>query len=186
MHYDMQSIATFTFKVREIRKGGIVIKRILCLCVANISRSPMLEGLLKEAILREIVERTRIGRNYSYLQEVTIESAGTYMGVSPNFQGNPADSSSVACMKELRIHIEDHKSRPISMVDLNKFQLIVCMSDDEIRFISGLTPRFDGAIMLANAANGGIPDPHGKDLQTYRECAKTLQTVADYIVNVFL
>lgn len=151
-----------------------MIKSVLCVCRGNTCRSPMAEALIWKAIL----DKT------GGTQHISVESAGTYVDVNKDCLNSPANEHSVTCMAERGIDITGHRSRPLSAIRLNDFDLIVCMSDAEVEFVARLRPC--GAILLANAANGGVPNPWQKGLPTYQECARDLEVVAQDVVNLIL
>ena len=161
-----------------------MIQRILCVCRGNTCRSPMLEALVRLAIA------TELGRNYyarntdlGYrLGRVTVESAGTYVDVTADCLNSPANEHAVTCMSERGIDITSHRSRPVSVLRINDFDLIVCMGDAEVEFVTNLRPR--GAVMLANATNGGVPNPWQKGLAAYRESAAAIEAVAESVLNI--
>jgi len=162
-----------------------MIKKILCVCKDNTSLSPILEALLRLILGQMSVKKhldgfSEVART---LSSIIVESAGTHNGDSANCLNNPANPHSITCMAHRGINISGHKSRPLSTININDFDLIVCMSDAEVEFISKLHPR--GAILLANAANGGIANPYEKGPQAYQECAKTLEPIAAEIIQAF-
>ena len=68
-----------------------MMEKVLCVCVGNISRSPMMQALLQQ----------HLGEAFR------VESAG----VSRELSGRPANHRSVACMKERGVDLSGHVSR---------------------------------------------------------------------------
>ena len=82
------------------------MKKILFLCTGNSCRSQIAEGIAQNII----------GRKYY------IESAGTEKhGVNPN---------AIKTLKEIGINISGHKSKTISLNDLNNFDLVITLCGD--------------------------------------------------------
>jgi protein-tyrosine-phosphatase len=118
------------------------------------------------------------------ISRIFVESAGTYVGVSPECLGSPAHPHAVECMTQRKINITNHHSRPLSALCIKDYDLIICMSEAELDYVAKLRPR--GAILLANATGGGIPNPWEKGKEAYRHCAAILAMVADEVVRMFL
>jgi protein-tyrosine phosphatase len=84
--------------------------KILMVCLGNICRSPMAQGLLEEKIKK-------------FQLDWKVDSAGT----SSYQQGKPPDPKAIACMKNHGIDIEHLRSRPLLPHDLERFDVIFCM-----------------------------------------------------------
>jgi protein-tyrosine-phosphatase len=126
----------------------------------------MLEGFLREKLRGT---------------DIRVESAGTYVGVEPeHLRGKPANEHSITCMNGYNLDITRHQSRWIGDIKLNEFDLVVCMTDNEIPSI--VARNYGGLLMVANATNGGVPNPWQKGLPAYEECALVLSQVANQVV----
>ncbi|HEY0435815.1 MAG TPA: low molecular weight phosphatase family protein [Phenylobacterium sp.] len=131
--------------------------KVLCVCVGNISRSPMMQAVLQQ----------HLGSAFR------VESAG----VSRDLAGRPANHRSVACMKERGVDLSGHVSRWIGDLDLDHYRWIVCVGHDEadqVRSVLGARPA---RVMVANADRGGVPDPYELGLAGYRDCLALLDQV---------
>lgn len=148
-----------------------MIQKMLCVCKGNTCRSSMLEVLLI-ATLKE-----------KGVSDIVVESAGTYIGVDPSLVGSSATFHSITCMKKRGLNLNDHRSRRISDLNLNDYDLIICMTMSEAEEILRHNPR--GAILLAYADNGGIPNPWKQGLDKYEECAQVLEKVAEKVVKTY-
>ena len=94
--------------------------RVLCVCVGNISRSPMMQAVLQQHLGDEFL----------------VESAG----ISRELANRPANPRSVTCMKERGLDLSGHISRWIGDLDLDEYRWIVCVGSDEadtVRSIQG-------------------------------------------------
>ena len=75
------------------------MEKVLCVCVGNISRSPMMQAVLQQ----------HLGAAFR------VESAG----VSQALAGRPANHRSVACLQERGVDLSGHAPKPLTreMVD---------------------------------------------------------------------
>ena len=133
------------------------MEKILCVCVGNISRSPMMQAVLQQ----------HLGTAF------LVESAG----LSKELAGRPANYRSVACMRERGVDLSGHISRWIGDVDLDQYRWIVCVGHEEADKVRSALSVDTASVMVANEQQGGIPDPYGKGLSAYRDCLTTLDRV---------
>jgi protein-tyrosine phosphatase len=139
------------------------MEKVLCVCVGNISRSPMMQAVLQH----------HLGANFQ------VESAG----VSRELAGRPANHRSVACLQDRGVDLSGHVSRWIGDLDLDQYRWIVCVGDEEadmVRSALGATPA---NVMVANKDQGGIPDPYDLGLDGYRDCLALLDQVMPLVAQ---
>lgn len=87
--------------------------KILLVCLGNICRSPMAEGILQDKAIKA-------GLNWQ------IESAGT----NGYHTGEPPHQLSIKVVKEKGIDISKQKSRRFTAADFDEFDLLFAMADD--------------------------------------------------------
>lgn len=127
--------------------------KILMVCLGNICRSPLAEGILQQKI---------IGHNLPW----SVDSAGTgdwHIGQAP-------DPRSVAVARRYGIDITAQRARQIKAVDLDRFDLILAMDESNYRDILRLatSPGQEKKVRLimdyaqAGAARS-VPDPYWND-----------------------
>jgi protein-tyrosine phosphatase len=134
------------------------MERVLCVCVGNISRSPMMQAVLQQ----------HLGAAF------LVESAG----MDRELAGRPANARSVACMKERGVDLRGHVSRWIGDLDLDQYRWIVCVGHDEANEVrSALGGDAAASVLVANSDHGGIPDPYERGLAGYRDCMTLLDQV---------
>jgi len=133
------------------------METVLCVCVGNISRSPMMQAVLQQ----------HLGPAF------LVESAG----LTRELAGRPANHRSVACMKERGVDLSGHISRWIGDVDLDQYRWIVCVGRDEANKIRSTWCADSARVIVANEDQGGIPDPYELGLAGYRECLALLDQV---------
>ncbi|PID70063.1 protein-tyrosine-phosphatase [bacterium DOLZORAL124_38_8] len=93
------------------------MKKILCVCLGNICRSPAAEG-----ILRAILEQENLTDSYQ------IDSAGT----SAFHSGSAPDDRSIQVCQKYGIDISAQKSRKLTAQDGEEFDLILAMDYSNI------------------------------------------------------
>ena len=140
------------------------MKKVLCVCVGNISRSPMMRTVLQQ----------HLGDAF------LVESAG----LTRELAGRPANHRSVACMKERGADLSAHVSRWVGDLDLDQYQWIVCVGHDEADQIHSLLRGANKTrVIVANEHRGGIPDPYELGLAGYRDCLALLDEVMPHVAR---
>jgi protein-tyrosine phosphatase len=133
------------------------MQKVLCVCVGNISRSPMMRVVLQQHLGDAFV----------------VDSAG----ISRELAGRPANHRSVTCLNERGINISSHVSRWIGDVDLEQYQWIVCVGREEADQVRSLVGVDEARVIVANEDQGGIPDPYELGMAGYRNCLALLDEV---------
>jgi len=130
---------------------------LLVLCTGNICRSPVAEA---------IFQKMCVGYN------VSIDSAGVGapIGVSP-------DPLAAAKALELGYSIRpEKKSRQVSLLDIQKADLILVMENFQKREICNRSSAAAGKTFLLGHWTGGeIDDPIGKDAEFFTSNVQTLE-----------
>lgn len=143
------------------------MEKVLCVCVGNLSRSPMMQAVLQQ----------HLGPGY------LVESAG----VSQALAGRPANHRSIACMRERGVDLSGHTSRWIGNLDLGQYRWIVCVGHDEADMVRASPGAEPARVLVANERQGGIPDPYDLGPAGYRDCLalldEVLPRVAQHIVG---
>ena len=133
------------------------MEKVLCVCVGNISRSPMMRAVLQQHLGGDFV----------------VESAG----MSKELAGRPANHRSIACMEARGIDLSGHVSRWIGDLDLDQYRWVVCVGPDEADQVRAVLGARSARVIVANAQEGGIPDPYELGLAGYQDCAALLDRV---------
>lgn len=160
--------------------------KVLMVCLGNICRSPLAQGIL-EARLRE--------RGLDW----TVDSAGT----GSWHVGNPPDPRSVAVAAKHGLDISGQRARQVHWPDLGAFDLVLAMDqsnrrdllrlaksreeEDRIQLILDfLDPGEQERLNMPGGDPRSVPDPYWDDdgfEQVYRlldaACAKVLAAHAD-------
>lgn len=124
------------------------MKRILMVCLGNICRSPLAEGLLKSKVNQA---------------EVYIDSAGT----SNYHQGEQPDSRSIEVARKNGLDISNLRARQFTVEDFKKFDLIYAMDKSNYENIVDLakseTDKEKVKLILNEihpGENQDVPDPY--------------------------
>lgn len=104
------------YQTSQIIKKTMSKTSILFVCLGNICRSPMAEG-----IFLKLLEREKISENFH------IDSAGL---ISVH-QGEMADSR-IRMHASKRNYTLTHRSRPVTKADFDRFDMIIGMDEDNI------------------------------------------------------
>lgn len=131
-----------------------MIKTVLVVCIGNICRSPMAEGLLKQA-----------------LPEANVVSAGLGALV-----GQPADPHAVALMNGLGLDISSHRARQLSRAIATQADLILVMDNSQRQEIQSLHPATTGRVFrLGELAKFDVPDPYREGLPAFENALELIQ-----------
>ncbi len=135
------------------------------ICLGNICRSPLAEGIMK----------SKLPANF------TVDSAGTI----DMHEGKNPDLRSIKTAFNNKIDISQQKSRPFSSSDFDKFDRIFCMDKNNLKNILALakTEKHKEKVSLILENNQEVPDPYyGKD-QDFEEVFQLLNDACEKIAK---
>lgn len=134
---------------------------ILFICIGNICRSPMAEGLLKHA-----------------QPDLAVLSAGIDALV-----GGPADPLSVALLREHGIDISEHRARSLASWMANEADVILTMDAGQKRFIENKYPESKCKVFrLCEGWQCDIPDPYRHGPDAFRHAFDLISQGVDELV----
>jgi protein-tyrosine phosphatase len=126
-----------------------MIRSILTVCVGNICRSPMAEGLLRDR-----------------LPGISVSSAG--IGA---LAGRPADPHSVAVMGEKGIDITAHRAKQITAQACRHADLILVMEEEHKRAIArNLNVTVGKLFSLGHHGRFDVFDPYRQGRESFESC----------------
>ena len=136
--------------------------KILAVCLGNICRSPLAEGILKSKLP----------------EHFTVDSAGT---ISMH-EGKHPDKRSISTAKQ--------RSRPILQKDFEEFDVIYCMDLSVFETVISMAKNEDQrrkiVLYLEEAGFTGdqadVPDPYWGNLSDFENVYQLLDEAADSIV----
>tara|TARA_B100000945_G_C20373750_1_gene593464 strand:- start:721 stop:1158 length:438 start_codon:yes stop_codon:yes gene_type:complete len=140
-------------------------------CLGNICRSPLAEGIL--------TEKTK------HLK-IQVDSAGT----AGYHIGSPPDTRSIEIAEEHNINLRNQRARQFSRTDFDEFDIIYAMDTNNYAHLIALAknPAERKKIrMILNEINPGlfesVPDPYYGENNGFQEVYKMLDKACDKIVS---
>ncbi|KWR90410.1 low molecular weight protein-tyrosine-phosphatase [Cupriavidus sp. IDO] len=131
-----------------------MIKTVLVVCIGNICRSPMAQGLLKQA-----------------LPDANVISAG--LGA---LTGHPADAHAIELMRELGVDITGHHAQQLSRATAISADLILVMDNAQRQEIQRLHPATTGRVFrMGELAKFDVPDPYRKARPAFENVLQLIQ-----------
>lgn len=144
---------------------------ILMVCLGNICRSPLAEGILRSKI---------------FLKDVVVDSAGT----ADYHVGNRPDKRSIGVAAKHNIDISSHSGKQFSVQDFDKFDLIYAMDNSNYRNIIALARNEEDnqkVFLILNEIfpdeNLDVPDPYHGGAHDFETVYKMLDQACDAIVE---
>lgn len=145
--------------------------KVLMVCLGNICRSPLAEGILKSKLPESIF---------------FIDSAGT-----ANYHvGNPPDARSIAVGKKYGIDISKLKGRQFSVNDFNTFDLIYVMDESNYRNVISIARNEQDKSKVKFILNEiypnqnyDVPDPYYGGDHGFENVYKMLDEACTIIAN---
>lgn len=139
-----------------------MINNILVICIGNICRSPIAEGLLKAA-----------------LPENTVRSAGIGALI-----GHPADPFSIQLMQEQGIDISAHRAQSLTSSMVSEADIILVMDLEQKRFVEQKYSTSKGKVFrLGEFGKYDIPDPYREDLAVFRQIYSQIAKGVDALIE---
>ena len=124
-----------------------MIRRVLVVCIGNICRSPMAEGMFRHLV-----------------PSVHTSSAGLSALV-----GLGADSTAIQLMEEVGVDISAHRARMLTDEHVRDADLILVMDELQMQLLAAQYPYSRGKVFrLGQAASQDIPDPYKQEPDVFR------------------
>ena len=150
------------------------MKKILMVCLGNICRSPLAEGILQSKVNKELV---------------FVDSAGT----AAYHVGNLPDERSIAVAKQYGIDISNQQARKFTEKDFLNFDVIYAMDKSNYQNIISLATSdedVEKVKMILNESqadkNYSVPDPYYGGESGFEEVYKMLNQACDSIIYKLL
>ncbi len=128
------------------------MKKIMFICSGNTCRSPLAEGLFKK-YLKE-----------NNITDIEVSSAG--VGAFP---GDGVSINSILVAGNRGVDISSHRARNINPEHLLTTDMFFCMTGSHKQAL--LRRCAEEKIVVLN-----VPDPYGRPIEVYEECAKQLES----------
>ncbi len=148
--------------------------KILAVCLGNICRSPLAEGILKSKLPESFI----------------IDSAGTIA----LHEGEHPDKRAIATAKNRGVDISKQRSRPITQQDLEEFDKIYCMDvsvyETVISMAKTEAQKSKISLFLKEAEmevnNFEVFDPYWSEMDGFEEVYQLLSDASEKIKNKLL
>lgn len=127
------------------------MKKIMFICSGNTCRSPLAEGLFKKYLEEKNIT------------DIEVSSAGVSV-----FPGDEVSINSALVAMNRGVNISLHRARRLNPQHLAETDLFVCMTETHAEALSRYCDN--SKIMVLN-----VPDPYGRAIDVYEECAKSLE-----------
>lgn len=122
---------------------------VLFVCMGNICRSPMAQGVFEDLLRCEGFDR-----------EVAVDSAGT----TSYHIGEPPDPRACRRAAQRGLSLEDQRARRVTSEDCDNFDYVLAMDEDNYRAVSNLCQGRAEVRLFMDFAPGTpgneIPDPY--------------------------
>jgi protein-tyrosine phosphatase len=147
------------------------MKKVLMVCLGNICRSPLAEGILQSKINPEAIY---------------VDSAGT----GAYHVGNLPDKRSIEVARKNGLNITNQRARKFVVNDFDKFDVIYAMDESNYRNILLLARNRDDerkVHMILNEVhsnkNNSVPDPYYGGDQGFENVYSMLNEACEIIAN---
>ena len=139
--------------------------KILMVCLGNICRSPLAQGILESKITSNTV----------------VDSAGT----AAYHVGNPPDPRSIAVAKQNGIPISQFRARKFTREDFKNFSHIYAMDQSNYENVIGLaeTKAEQEKVSLLLPDEKEVPDPYYGGPEGFESCYSLLDDACTQIVK---
>lgn len=138
--------------------------KILMVCLGNICRSPLAEGILKSKLPDDFI----------------VESAGTinmHEGKSPDFR-------SIEVANKHGLDISNQKSKHLQASDLEDFDIIFCMDKNNLEDVKSLATNELQLQKISLILNDGeVPDPFWGTAEDFENTYQLLDEACKEIVK---
>ena len=146
---------------------------VLMVCLGNICRSPMAEGVLR-ARLEEagLADKVRVD---------SVATGSSHIGHAP-------DERAIACAKKHGIDISAQRARALEIVDYDDFDFILCADRTilhDTRMRKPRTAHSDVELLLEWSGVGkkDVPDPYYGDTRDFEKAFKLVDAAALGVVE---
>lgn len=146
------------------RTAGLSIAFV---CTGNTCRSPMAEGLARDAIARKLgCAPGEIGK-FGF----EVMSLGIYAAI-----GSPAAEHAIETMSARDIDISSHVSAQATPERVGDLDHVFCLTRGHLGALEqSLPPKKCGGVELLDLEGADIPDPIGGSAEIYRKCADRIE-----------
>ena len=149
-----------------VTKQGFTVKQVLVICTANICRSPMAMGLLRQRIAAD-----------GLTDQISVSSAGVY-----GLDGEAASVPGVELLAERAVDISDHRAHTVTARDMETADLVLVMEESHRRTLFHNYPHLLYKVFLFSEMAGNyhdIKDPYRQPREAYEACVADLSDLLE-------
>lgn len=150
--------------------------KVLMVCLGNICRSPLAEGILRTKAQEKGLE-------------IKVDSCGT----ANYHQGEAPDSRSIQVAKENGIDISQLQGRQFTVSDFQKFDHILAMDEKNLSDLIKLAPNEESRKKLElilnyhpNLQSSNVKDPYYGNIQDFENVYQQLSDACEGFINTVL
>lgn len=145
--------------------------KVLMVCLGNICRSPLAEGILKSKVDSQLIK---------------VDSAGT----SATHEGELPDPRSIEVAQNNNIDITNQRSRPFRKSDFSEFDFIYVMDQENYQNVLKLSPSEEArkkVSLILNSlspeTNAEVPDPYYGGSSGFKNVFEMLDKACEQIAK---
>ncbi|QHN65965.1 low molecular weight protein-tyrosine-phosphatase [Bergeyella cardium] len=146
--------------------------KILMVCLGNICRSPLAEGILKSKLPENFI----------------VDSAGT----SAFHKGEIPDERAISIAKEQGIDISNQRSRPLQIWDFDEFDRIYCMDKSNLSNVLSMAEndrqkeKVSLILDILEDSISEVPDPYYSGKESFEKVYQLLDRACTAIASELL
>lgn len=147
---------------------------VLFVCLGNICRSPIAEGVFRAKV-----------KNAGLENEISTDSAGT----ASWHTGNPPDSRMIKAAAERGIDISNQRARQVTMEDFHQFDYILAMDLENLYNLQDIDPGIGKAKLdlylnyATTLKENEVPDPYFGGEAGFNDIINLVEHAADGLLK---